>query len=103
MASTADARYLKPKVDPVDTQHLLSTTVKKWRLLADMSAGCVPSTVAGSIAKDAFIQMQVCGQQLGAASATSCPVAGYRCGARTPRRRAARAPCGLAPLRLPVL
>ena len=38
---SSDTRYLAPAIDATDTQHLLSATVKQYRLLASLNASCV--------------------------------------------------------------
>ena len=61
LCDPADARYLKPAVNAMDTQHLLYATVKKQRLLANMSAVCARSSVQGSWMSDAHVIMRVVG------------------------------------------
>ena len=58
-ADPSDARYGRPAVTVLDTQHLLYATVKKRRFLTNMTASCVPGE--GSAAEDIHITLQLAG------------------------------------------
>ena len=58
---TADARYGRPAVTGLDTQHLLYGTVKKHRFLTAMAASCNDSTVPGSVAQDLHVVLHLAG------------------------------------------
>eukprot|EP00966_Prymnesium_polylepis_P137390 3174585-Prymnesium_polylepis.1 len=47
VSDPTDARYLRPAVTAMDTQHLLYGTVKKHRLLADVAVSCDVSAPGG--------------------------------------------------------
>ncbi|KAL1519836.1 hypothetical protein AB1Y20_023340 [Prymnesium parvum] len=56
-----DPRYLAPKVDSTDNEHLLAASVKKYRLLADMDASCTFSSFTGSTNQELLVVARVVG------------------------------------------
>ena len=57
----SDPRYLAVLVDATDTQHLLSASVKNYRLLANLNASCTDSSVPGSANREVRIVARLVG------------------------------------------
>jgi hypothetical protein len=59
--ATTGPRYQAARIDATDSQHLLSAVVKDYRLLTDLNASCVESSVAGSANRELRIVTRLVG------------------------------------------